>query len=394
MGRKHSLRTIVPSVCGLLVLAGACDENPNQPLPPDPSGSEVIAMEIVNGLDSPVYLTSPTGDDRLFIVELEGTIRIFDDGRLLPTPFLDIRGDVSTGNEQGLLSMAFHPDYADNGFFYINYTDGDGDTRVERYRVSANPNVADAGSATLVLMVEQPYGNHNGGLLKFGPDGMLYIGMGDGGSGGDPLEHGQNPHSLLGALLRIDVDRGNPYAIPNGNPFANGVAGRPEIWAIGLRNPWRFSFDRVGGTLYLADVGQGRREEINVTPSTTPGLNFGWNTMEGTLCFDPGQGCSTAGLVMPVHEYANPTSGCSVTGGYVYRGEAIPDLNGHYFYGDFCAGVVRSFRMVGGAATSHLEWDFGPLGRITSFGEDARGEIYVVVQQGRIYRISPAAEPS
>jgi glucose/arabinose dehydrogenase len=390
MSRQLMTPAALPGLITLLALI-SCTENPNDPDPPGSGDVEIVAAEITDALDSPMYLTSPTGDDRLFVVEQGGAIRIIEDGQLLPAPFLDIDPLVASGGERGLLSMAFHPDYDTNGYFYLNYTDNGGDTRIERYRVSnADPNLADPGSAQLVLTVEQPESNHNGGLVKFGPDGMLYIGMGDGGGGGDPLDHGQNPNTLLGALLRINVDGGTPYSIPANNPWANGSGGRQEIWAIGLRNPWRFSFDREGGMLYLADVGQNRREEINVVSSTTPGLNFGWDIMEGTACYEPMSGCSTSGLVLPVHEYSHATAECSVTGGYVYRGSAIPELDGHYFYADFCAGFVRSFVMVGGDATEHQEWDLGSLGNITSFGEDADGELYILVQEGSVYRISPA----
>lgn len=376
---------------GLLVLS-SCADNPSEPDPPDPGDVDIVATKIAEGIDAPMYLTAPSNDERLFVVEQQGRIRIIQNGQLLPTPFLDIRSSVGSGGERGLLSMAFHPDYAANGFFYVNYTGKDGNTRVERYRVSAaDPNVADPATAQLVLGVEQPFSNHNGGLIEFGPDGMLYIGMGDGGSGGDPLEHGQNPNTLLGTLLRIDVDGATPYGIPANNPWASGTGGRPEVWAIGLRNPWRFSFDHDAGMLYIADVGQNRREEIDAVPANQAGLNFGWNTMEGSLCYDPMSGCNRNGLVLPVHEYVNGADGsCSVTGGYVYRGTAIPALEGHYFYGDYCAGFVRSFALAGGVATDHQAWDLGVLGNITSFGEDAAGELYMLVQQGDVYRISPA----
>jgi glucose/arabinose dehydrogenase len=239
--------------------------------------------QVSESFRSPVYLTSPPGDDRLFVVEQAGRIRIVKNGRTLPVPFLDISDRVRSGGEQGLLSMAFHPEYRSNGWFFVNFTDRAGDTRVERIKVSAKPDVADAGSSLLIIGIDQPYSNHNGGLVMFGPDGMLYIGMGDGGSGGDPRRNGQNRNALLGKLLRINVSRTEPYSIPQGNPYANG-GGRPEVWAIGMRNPWRFAFDRPTGLLYIADVGQNELEEIDVEPASKAGINYGWNVMEADQC--------------------------------------------------------------------------------------------------------------
>jgi hypothetical protein len=316
----------------------------------------------------------------VFVVEQQGVIRVVDNDALRPTPFLDIRSLVQSGGERGLLSMAFHPNYASNGLFYVDYTDTNGDTRVVRYRVSADPNVADAGSAQLVLMVDQPFANHNGGLVAFGPDGMLYVGMGDGGSGGDPLGHGQNTNTLLGALLRLDVDAADPYAVPADNPFGN------EIWAYGLRNPWRFAFDRVADMLYIADVGQSRFEEVNAVPATRAGVNYGWNIMEGGACFEPPSGCRTEGLELPVLVYDHG-EGCSIIGGFVYRGGRIAAARGHYFYSDFCTGFLRSFRLEAGAAVDHTEWDVGDLGAVLSFGEDAQGELYVLTGAGQVLRV-------
>ena len=351
-------------------------------------GPQAVRLaEVASGLTSPVHLAAPPGDARLFVVEKPGRIRIIQNGDLLPTPFLDIASKVgSTRSERGLLSVAFHPDYASNRRFYVNYTDRSGNTRIEQYTASAaDPNRADEASAKLILTVEQPYDNHNGGLLLFGPDGMLYIGMGDGGSGGDPLGHGQNKGTLLGALLRIDVDRGDPYAIPPDNPYVGEAGARGEIWALGLRNPWRFAFDPQTNRLYVADVGQNRYEEINVVDARAPGLNYGWNIMEGAHCY-PGGSCNRDGLVLPVLEYTHD-DGCSVTGGLVYRGSAIPSLVGHYLYADYCAGWIRSFRYDGAAATDERELVAGGAGNILSFGQDAAGEVYVLSSNGRVYRI-------
>jgi glucose/arabinose dehydrogenase len=323
-------------------------------------------------------------------VEQPGRIRIVQNGALIPQPFLDITDRVLAGGEQGLLSVAFHPQYASNGLFYVNYTDRNGDTRIERFSVSADPNVADVASGTLILGVDQPFPNHNGGLVTFGPDGMLYIGMGDGGDAGDPFGNGQNLGTLLGKILRIDVGGGGaPYAIPSDNPFVAREGARAEIWAFGLRNPWRFDFDPQTGELYVADVGQDEREEINVVRAETGALNYGWDIMEGSSCYSDNS-CERDGLVLPVLEYGR-RSGCSIIGGYVYRGSLVPEIVGHYFYSDYCSGWIRSFKYEGGTVTDSRQWDVGSIGNVLSFGEDAVGELYVLSSNGRVYRVVPAS---
>jgi glucose/arabinose dehydrogenase len=349
-----------------------------------PLGTTVVAR----GLETPVFLTSPAGDPRLFVLEKSGRIRIIEGGRLQPQPFLDLSREVSGAMEQGLLGLAFHPAYRENGFFYVNYTDTEGDTRIVRYKVSANPNAADKGSAKLILTVDQPYANHNGGMVLFGPDGMLYVGMGDGGAGGDPHGNGQDRGTLLGDLLRLDVDHGDPYAIPKDNPWPNTPGVRPEIWAYGLRNPWRFAFDVPSGKLYIADVGQNELEEINVVPMRAAGLNYGWNLMEGSRCYGEHDCKKATGLTLPVVEYTH-ADGCSVTGGYVYRGRAIPKLVGHYLYSDFCKGWLRSFRDLDGRTSEEREYAVPNLGPVTSFGEDAKQELYVLSANGLVYRLTP-----
>lgn len=351
---------------------------------PGPGAADLTAEVVVGGLSAPIYLTAPAGDSRLFVAEQAGRIRIVEAGQLLATPFLDITDRVVSGGERGLLSIAFHPLYDSNGLFYVSYTGDDGSSRIERYSVTVNPNLADPASAKLILSVPQPFSNHNGGLIVFGPDGMLYVGLGDGGGGGDPQGHGQNTNTLLGSLLRIDLDGGDPYAVPADNPFV-GSAGADEIWAYGLRNPWRFSFDRQAGNLYVADVGQNRWEEVNVVAATALGLNYGWNIMEGAHCFatDP---CDNNDLVLPALEYGH-SQGCSVTGGYVYRGAAIPEIQGHYFYSDYCRGFLRSFHYTGGVVTDERQWDVGNLGNVLSFGEDGLGELYILTGNGTVYRL-------
>ncbi len=352
-----------------------------------PTDSIQLAVQVVaSGLSNPLYLTAPAGDPRLFIVEQPGRIRIVASGQLRDTPFLDIDDRVQSGGERGLLGMAFHPDYATNGFLYVSYTDSTGDSRIERYAVTGDPNVADPGSGKLILAVDQPFSNHNGGQISFGPDGMLYIGLGDGGSGGDPQGHGQNRATLLGALLRIDVDGGDPYATPPDNPFVGDPDARGEIWGYGLRNPWRFAFDVEGGDVYIADVGQSSWEEVHVLAADSGGANYGWNVMEGMHCYRANS-CDMSGLVMPVVEYDHG-DGCSVTGGFVYRGSAIPELRGHYFYSDYCSGFLRSFRFASGTAADQQEWDVGSLGSVLSFGQGADGELYILSGNGRVYRLT------
>jgi glucose/arabinose dehydrogenase len=371
----------------LILMLGACGANSDPTPPPPPSA---LNLELVaSGLNNPVYLTAlPNDQQRLFVVEQVGRIRIIRNGQLLATPFLDIRAKVSFGGEQGLFSVAFHPNYASNGWFFVNFTDVNGDTQVERYTVSpTNPDSARATSALTVISVDQPFPNHNGGQLQFGPDGMLYIGMGDGGSGGDPQNHGQNRATLLGDLLRINVDQ-LPYIVPPDNPYVGSTEFRREIWASGLRNPWRFSFDAPSGMLYVADVGQNNWEEINAVPASQAGVNYGWRLMEGARCFIPSN-CSQSGLQLPVHEYDHTSGNCSVTGGYVYRGTRIPGIVGHYFYADYCAAILRSFRLVNGVATDHRTWSVTGLQQVTSFGVDAAGELYILTGNGRVNRIIP-----
>ena len=365
------------------------------------SGTAIKAVRVAQGLSSPVYVTAPRGDvSRVFVVEQTGRIRIIKWGSLLATPFLDISASISSGGERGLLSMAFHPNYASNGRFFVYYTGTDpvGDIVVAEYRVSANPDLADPTETAILHVTHQPFANHNGGQLAFGPDGDLYIGLGDGGSGGDPQGNGQNINALLGKLLRIDVDSATPYASPATNPFAGATPGMDEIWAYGLRNPWRFSFDRLTGDLYIGDVGQNTYEEIDYQPlASGGGQNYGWNIVEGNgHCYPPpSTGCDQTGMTLPILEYDH-SQGCSITGGFVYRGCAMPDLHGTYFYADYCSAFIRTIQVVGGAATNPQDRtaDLAPGGgvsinSVSSFGEDARGEIYICDLGGEVFKIVP-----
>lgn len=357
-----------------------------------PRADGLRASPVVRGLRAPLFVTSPPGDPRLFVVEQPGRIRVVRDGKLLERPFLDLTDRVGYGGERGLLGLAFHPLYARNGFFFVNYTDKNGDTQIVRFKAGAISDVADRSSASPVLSVEQPYANHNGGMIAFAPDGKLWVGMGDGGSGGDPQGNGQNPATLLGKMLRLDVDQA-PYVIPPDNPFANRSGARGEIWAMGVRNPWRFSFDRGAPLVYVADVGQNAWEEVNVAPVSSAGLDYGWNRREGLHAFRASP--PRPNTLDPVEEYAH-SEGCSVTGGYVYRGRAMPQYAGTYFFADYCRGWVRSFRWANGRVSERREWNLGPLGSITSFGEDAAGELYVTSDDGSVYRLEapPAAAPA
>jgi len=333
---------------------------------------------VTTGLSSPVFLTQPLNDGRIFVVEQAGRIRVIQGGVVQATPFLDISSRVLFSGEEGLLSVAFHPQYATNHFFYVYFTtQTNGDIRIERF-TATSADVADPATSKLILTVshsQQP--NHNGGLLTFGPDGMLYAGLGDGGGGGDPFLNGQNFNALLGSLLRLDVnvDPG-PYLIPPDNPFVNQANRRGEIWAKGLRNPWRYAFDEPTGLLYIADVGQNLHEEVDVQPASAGGLNYGWNVMEGLSCYNAST-CTQTSLTLPVIDYTHTNGACSITGGYVYRGSAIPGIRGHYFYSDYCAGFLRSFRYSGGAAVDQKDWGL-TMSAVASFGVDAAGELYVI----------------
>lgn len=341
---------------------------------------------VVTGLRSPLFLThSGDGSGDLFVVQQTGQIRVLVGGKLREQPFLDIASLISTGGERGLLGLAFHPDYSRNGYFFVNYTDRGGQTVVARYQANQGSRQAITSSETVVMRIPQPFANHNGGMIAFGPDGFLYLGMGDGGSGGDPQNHGQRLDSLLGKMLRIDVDR-LPYTIPADNPRLPEA--RPEIWAYGLRNPWRFSFDRKSGDLWIADVGQNAWEEVHWARSGDGGQNYGWRLMEGNECFNPRTNCPRNGLTMPVHTYGR-NDGQSITGGYVYRGPSIPSLQGRYLFTDFNTGNLWSLRQEGERwVRSTL---LGGLGQgIASFGEDQKGELYLLnLIRGEIWRLGP-----
>jgi glucose/arabinose dehydrogenase len=346
---------------------------------------------VVAGLRAPLDLQSVPGDaERLYVVEQGGRIRVVRNGQVAAT-FLDIAGRLSSGGERGLLGLAFHPQFATNRRFFVNYTNPAGDTHISEFRASS-ADAADPASERILLEVGQPFANHNGGGLAFDNAGRLLIALGDGGSGGDPLNNGQKLGTLLGKILRVDVDAGSPYAVPADNPFRATAGALPEIWAYGLRNPFRIAIDRPTGDLYIGDVGQNAVEEIDVDPgSRRGGLNYGWRITEGSRCFNPSSGCDTSGITMPIYEYSHG-EGCSVTGGVVYRGCRVPALAGTYFFADYCTAFVRSLRFANGQATELRDWTSGLRGldSPTSFGLDAAGEIYIVDQDGEIYRLEPS----
>jgi glucose/arabinose dehydrogenase len=377
--KRHSRRVA-------LVLAGtffcACADSVAPPTEPVPL--QLGLQFVADGLTAPVFLTAPDGDSRLFIVERNGRIRIVQNNALLAEPFLDISARVNFMGERGMLSMAFHPQYATNGRFYVYYIDLQGDIAVERFASTPGSNTAGE-SEGIVLGIPHGRSEHHGGLIAFGPDGMFYLAPGDGACCGDPFNNAQNLNSLLGKILRIDVAT-TPYTIPAGNPYIGVAGARPEIWASGLRSPWRFAFDGPTGMLYLGDVGQDTHEEVNVVASNAAGVNYGWPLMEGLACFNPTTNCNSSGsLILPVVDYTH-AEGCSVTGGYVYRGSAIPELTGHYLYSDYCEGWLRSFRFTAGGATDHRRWPGIAVPGTVSFGRDAAGELYMIFN-AQVWRI-------
>ena len=353
----------------------------------------LAAVEVATAVN-PVFLTAPDGDTRQFVVERAGRIRILQNGAFLTQPFLDISSRVFTGGEGGLLSIAFDPRYATNGYVYLYFIDVDQNIVIQRFTRSPNANVLDPLSGLVIIRIPHPtFTNHFGGLVAFGADGYLYLGTGDGGGGGDPFGNAQNLNVLLGKLLRLDVSAATiaqPYAIPSSNPYAGQAGRRGEIWAAGLRNPWRFTFD--GNQTIIADVGQDTREEVNIAASGAAGLNYGWNIVEGSACYNA-SACNRSGLTAPAFDYEhgnNNANGCSITGGFVYRGTALPELAGRYFYSDYCTGFLKSVvpNSGGGGFTEQRDWAITGLGNILSFGRDGAGELYLIAGSGKIYRIS------
>ena len=373
---------------------------------------------IADGYKKPVFITSsPNNAKLLYIVEQAGLIKLINDGKKLSRPFFDINKRVVNpnrpGDERGLLGFAFHPNHTNNGKFYINYMDNDGNTIISEFSTNSKLR-ADHKSERIILKLKQPYGNHNGGDIQFGPDGYLYISIGDGGKAGDPLNAGQDLSSLFGKIIRIDIEQ-KPYGIPKSNPFFGQKGKREEIWAWGLRNVWRFSFDKQTGDKYLADVGQNKWEEVNFEPASSEGgLNYGWRIMEANHCYDPKENCPTEGLIKPIIEYPNDANhpafafriieelsfsetdveGCSVTGGYVYRGQKIKSMQGQYIFGDYCSGNIWTLKVVNGKAinfknrTEEINIGGGEFTTyISSFGQDSDGEIYIIDYNGGIYKL-------
>ncbi|HXO84563.1 MAG TPA: PQQ-dependent sugar dehydrogenase [Gemmatimonadales bacterium] len=390
--------------CLLLLLLGGCaswfdDDSTGPPPPPPPPPPPVVQLRAIGTYSQPTYVAAPPGDTaRVLVTERTGRVWLLKSSVQQARPFLDLRGKIDSLDENGLYSLAFDPNYATNRKFYAFYTNLDGDIRIARYFVSAtNPDTAEWAADTILAIPHPvagftlPFGNHHGGQLQFGPlDGKLYVSVGDGGCCGDPQLNGQRRKTLNGKLLRIDVSGGTGYTVPADNPYATDTSFAPEIWSWGFRNPWRFSFDRLTGDLYIGDVGQDAWEEVDATagPNAGKGVNYGWSMYEGTHCYHAP--CNSSGITMPVVEYAHAPA-CSVTGGYVYRGTRVTQLIGQYLYADLCTGFVGSFQLSGGVATHQTNWtsQLSPGGSIVSFGEDARGELYIVAYSGVVYRIVP-----
>lgn len=387
MSKIILLTTLCACFSGLLAACGGDRDSPDTAA----SSNNLKLQTIASNLNSPVFLTAPRGEfGRLFVVEQGGTIKVLGrtTGAVLAT-FLTVPA-ITSGGERGLLGLAFDPNYSANGRFYVHYTDTAGAITVARFVVSStDANVADPASQIILVSIPHPgFANHNGGMLAFGPDGCLYAAVGDGGGSGDPNNNAQTLASRLGKILRIDPTTGAACTSGTINPFVLS-GGNQLIWNYGLRNPWRFSFD--GDDLYIGDVGEDAREEINVSAGINAGrgLNYGWRLMEGSLCFNPATNCNNGGLTLPVVEYAHNNGACSVTGGYVYRGQAAPAIQGTYFYADFCAGFVRSFRFNNGSALEQREWPLLAAPSITSFGQDGSGELYILAKGGTVSRIVP-----
>ena len=381
-------RATVVRAAALLALVSACGDWPAQITP----GFRVLGMAVVaDNLDNPLFVAAPVGDPRLFIVEREGRIRIVQDGQLLPTPFLSLTSDVSTfGNERGMLGLAFHPDFATNRRFFVTFTGNDGGIHLEEFTAqAASPNLADLASRKVLLNIPTPGVQHYGGMMQFTPDGELIVSIGEGGFFSEPGGEAQNANSLLGKLLRLDVNSGSPYSIPADNPFVGVEDKRPEIWAMGLRNPWRFAVDASTRTLYLADVGDNLFEELNIVPLDAPAVNYGWNYFEGPNCQFTLELCASGEYHSPELDYPHQPPCASITGGMVYRGTATPEHIGRYFYADYCLGWIRSLRYNAGTISEEIDWAPSiPIDNIASFGEDGFGELYAVSLDGRVYRIT------